>query len=484
LETLKNEFEAEMKKEVEEFKNNDVTIDQIVQSVNLNDPETVDNIEREIGLDEKLKEMNNSAISIQWRFREEFEDMKRSLQDIVSIPGKIADAAAYKINSFIHARKINSIKSRISSENEGSFNAKKELLRIKKLPLEEKEVALKSYREKLTLTYKGIAHVQDKLVMLVKENPEITKEEFETTLKEYSKPFGLGPDVIKTGMDYFDRYEKRHNDVEVFTKNKSGEDAFKELFRAIPKGVVEFEKDPVAVYLTCHSLEDYAWICKNNGRQDFLMEFSKNGLKEVNVENADILEANRSGGVKLNSSLKPELQGSLGVTNGDSLKYYLDQNARLNEIKTHEFQHIWFDAIFDQQGKGNDYWYEKWNKQGVIQQFMYEAVLNRETVDIMKKHFDEYVKAEVGFMTESARNEILSFLVDGSTTESIYQQLETPFFTTSAEDQGLYDYLAPLRSMIDQIRSFTKEYAENYISNTGELQQENRYVETKLDENP
>lgn len=480
LETLKNEFEAEIKKEVEEFKNDDVKIDQIIQSVNLSDPETVNNVETEIELDEKLKEMNNSAISIQWRFREEFEDMKRSLQNIISIPRKIADAAAYKINSFVDAKKIDSIKDKINLENEGSFDAKAELLRIKKLPLAEKEPALKSYREKLTLTYKGIASVQDQLVTLVKERPGITKEEFEIILKEKAKPFGLGPDIIKTGMDYFDKYETRHKDVEAFLKNKSGEDVFKELFRAIPKGVIEFEKDPVAVYLTCYSQEDYAWVYKNSDKKDYLIEFSKNGLKEVDVEDSDRWEANQSGGVKLNTSLKPELQGSLGVTNGDSLRYYNDPSARLNEIKTHEFQHIWFDAIFDQQSKSNDLWYEKWNKKGVVEIFMYMS-LTLKSVDIMKRHFDEYVKAEVGFMAESARNEILAYLADGSEIERIYSILETPFFTTPAENGGLYDYLAPLRSMIDQIKSFTKEYEKNNISNTGDLLEESEYIKEKLD---
>lgn len=61
LEELKQQFEIEMKNEIEAFKTDNEKVDQIIESVNLENPETVDKVKAEIGLDVKLKEMDSEA---------------------------------------------------------------------------------------------------------------------------------------------------------------------------------------------------------------------------------------------------------------------------------------------------------------------------------------------------------------------------------------------------------------------------------------
>lgn len=61
LEQLKKQFTEEMNREIEAFKNDNAKVDQIIESVNLENQETVEKVKTEIGLDDKLNEMDKEV---------------------------------------------------------------------------------------------------------------------------------------------------------------------------------------------------------------------------------------------------------------------------------------------------------------------------------------------------------------------------------------------------------------------------------------
>ena len=455
LERLKKQFAEEMNQEIEAFKNDNKKVDQIVESVNLENQETVEKVKVEIGLDEKLKGMDSEAISIQWRFKEEIEDMKRTFSDISK---KISKVAAYTVNSAIDMKKINDIRNKIKTENKGVFDAKQELERIKKLPRDEKEQALKSFKEKLSLTYQGIARVQASIIEKVRNNPELSGDEFINTMETAAIEYGLGQELLQKGYQYFRNYQEKHQAVVDFLKeNPTGEEAFRSLFLAKPKGVVELSNDPVSIYFICHSEEDYAWIYN----QKFLKQDGEDGERQVNVDMNELRSANMSGGVKLNSAIQPQLTGMIGATNG---RYGLSEQRR-NEVKTHEMQHVWYDVVFDQNEQMNHYvnaFYENKNLSRYLQ-----STIDIENIEKVRNVAVEYIKTSVEYALSSAKNEILAFLSDGSSSYKILNVLEA--YERTTEEDRLYDYLKPLRTLRDNdIQEKINEYSntENgHVSN-------------------
>lgn len=84
LEELKKQFEIEMQNEINAFKNDNGKVDQIVNSVNVENPETVEKVKTEIGLDEKLKGLDKEAeklLEIENREAEKEKIVKR-LEDL------------------------------------------------------------------------------------------------------------------------------------------------------------------------------------------------------------------------------------------------------------------------------------------------------------------------------------------------------------------------------------------------------------------
>lgn len=74
FEELKKQFELEMQQEVASFKNEDKKIDHIVESVNLQNLETVYNIKKEINLDESLGNLNIDASFLEGRLMKVEDD--------------------------------------------------------------------------------------------------------------------------------------------------------------------------------------------------------------------------------------------------------------------------------------------------------------------------------------------------------------------------------------------------------------------------
>ena len=118
--------------------------------------------------------------------------------------------------------------------------------------------------------------------------------------------YGLGQEVLEKGHQYFTNYQEKHKVVTDFLKeNPTGKEAFRSLFLAKPKGVIEISKDPVSIYLVCHSQEDYAWIYN----QKVFWQDRDAGEKQVDVDENELQRASMSGGVKLNNTIQPQLAG-------------------------------------------------------------------------------------------------------------------------------------------------------------------------------
>lgn len=203
------------------------------------------------------------------------------------------------------------------------FDPEEELAKIKKLPREEKREALAEYKEKLARQKEGLAGLQARLISVVSENPDISRQEFEEIFAEESKKLKLTKNQRTICREVFDNYQIEHRKVKKIRAEYPDDiELFKKLFHKEPKGEIEVFEEPTTLYFRCYNIEDFTLINTE--------AFLDNRL----ITEKELEAANFSAAVTFTTFLEPMLEVSVIAENARRVPL-----ERREEILIHEKQH-------------------------------------------------------------------------------------------------------------------------------------------------
>lgn len=291
---------------------------------------------------------------------------------------------------------------------------------IKAMPKEERRKKLHDYKEKLAFQKEGLARTQEELTRIIRDNPDISWSELDEKARGLLQKYGADAQADKV-RNILGRYYWRHQSIkEARGKFPDENKLFEAIFGRLPQGKIEVIEGPVTLYFRCHNINDYARISK----QTF--------LEHRDPKKSEIMAARAEGGKSINTSLIPDLQGTIIAEKAKG--EFKDEQKK---IYIHEEQH----AI--------------------------KKLFNERLVRELKLHETGASLVEQ-FRTERERvaelrvkDEIMAFMKEGSwSPESIFNLL-----TRSGKEGGLYDYLGgKIKEMISiYSRNKDKEGAKEIV---------------------
>lgn len=316
-----------------------------------------------------------------------------------------------------------------------TFDPEAELEKLWNLHGKEGAAALKKYKEKLAFQKEGLAMMQADLIRAIEENPDLSMDEAEKIVGEFTKDYGLTEGQGRIAARIFGTYKRKHAAVEkIFSEHPDPKNLFKTVFGAEPKGEIEVIKSPMTLYFRCHDSEDYARICL----QPKLMEEGDRPLTEEETK-----KGKGSRGVSITVARLPGLEGTLIAENAKGRPY--DEKAEATHI--HEKQHA---------------------MNGLVM----EAVETLSPIDPGKigedeNKFTEELKKRIEIrkacFEEAAKNEILAYMKaghlsreSGEITEKIMEKL-----LKKKESGGFYDYFSEDRNVV--LGRQVDQYAETVL---------------------
>lgn len=286
-----------------------------------------------------------------------------------------------------------------------------ELLRIKKLPREEKREALREYKEKLIAQREGLAQMQKELTDDIRENPDITKNEFEERLEMYSEELKLAPWQQNVARYTFNSYAKKHAVVEKARKEYPDDaELFKAVFGSSPKGRTEVMKGPMTLYFRCYDPDDYALI------------HSQAFIARQKPSRADEAAAQTTVGCSIISSLMPELEGAVIAENTSINLTERQREGLYRHEEQHAIKRLFVEVAYTT--------------------ITLDAINKAENKEDARRLLEDYFRELRKTAEARIKDEILAYMKTGA------DPVET-FFTLTLFQKagGHYDYLAPLREI-------------------------------------
>lgn len=218
------------------------------------------------------------------------------------------------------------------SDTAKQFSPKEELARIRKFPSKERREAVHAWKELYTMQMEGIAAIQELIISAIRRDPDISYDQIEGLITPYKKAFQLNPDQWRKIAEIIFEYENKHKAVRHVKKEiKDPEKIFNYVFSRSPQGRVDVIEGPMTLYFRCYDLNDYAYIYS----QAFM-----NG-RDVTKEELEI--AQKSGGVSVPSSFRPDLQGTLIAENSASQEEWWSKLTHTHE-EQHAIKRLFFES--------------------------------------------------------------------------------------------------------------------------------------------
>lgn len=297
--------------------------------------------------------------------------------------------------------------------NGSIFNPEDELIQIKSSSPKERRKKLIEYKEKLAYQQEGLAKIQEQIIEEIRNNPDILFDElYSKVIMEGALNYGLITNQVDIIIDTFSDYKSKHEAVRSSRQlYPSNQDLYKAVFGVEPKGGVDIIEGPMTLYFKCFDVEDYARI------------HSQSFLQNKDLTEEDVTVAKRSGGVSINTSLIPELTGTLIAENSS-----VTSPEGSSKILVHEEQHAIKRLFWDERNRRVQDWYS-----------IAEAKTANEFENLLtiSNRFERETTAE-----NRAKDEILAYFKDNTRNQiQIYSLLTLP-----EEQGGLYDYLKHLKS--------------------------------------
>lgn len=206
-----------------------------------------------------------------------------------------------------------------------TFRPEAELKNVLRRRGEERRERYLAFKEKLAFQKEGLAAIQEKVAEAIRARPDASLGQLYEVVRDFAPRFGLTLDQKEVARQMLLAYRGKHIAVShTRRKYQDDQELYRVLFGKPPIGQVEVIEGPMTLYVRCHAVEDYARI------------HSQSFLQGRDPEQKDILATSQSGGVSINTSLVPGLEGTIIAENAQGRPF--DQEARA--ILTHEEQHV------------------------------------------------------------------------------------------------------------------------------------------------
>lgn len=304
------------------------------------------------------------------------------------------------------------------------FDPKEEMKKIKKLPREEKREALAEYKEKLARQKEGLAGLQDRLISVIRKNPDISHQDFTEIIEKEGKELKLTEGQKFIARTFFSSYELKHGEIKKIRADYPDDvQLFKKLFGKEPKGKIEVIEGPIMLYFRCFNPEDYAPI--DSGA------FIEN--RELTKEEWEV--ANKSGAITVIKSLVPGLESSLVAENTQEIP----PESR-KKIFIHEEQHV----------------IKHFFREALIRAEIEEELPPFETNDEARLFSERLFRYWREGAEHLVKDEILAYMKSGENSDFTFEKL-----TKTAEQKGLYDFLQEIREKdVPKFINKNSEYKE------------------------
>lgn len=313
------------------------------------------------------------------------------------------------------------------------FDPAEELKKIKHNKEVERKNRLDKFKEKFVYQKEGLAKMQEEIINLIRQDPDIKFHTLSSVVKDYAKQYGMTEQQINITKEIIAQYTTKHRAIEKFVQNHPRkEDIFQALFGEEPKGEIEVAQGPMTLYFRCHNIEDYALI------------YSQSFLNNRYPTSEEINIASMSGGVSIGTALVPELEGTIIAENTEGRKFY--ENYPKSTI-IHEEQHA-LKRLFRETMRCEN---------------AFRNLRNAKTDEEKKKSLKQYLRwfRESEQYEARLKDEILAFLKDG------HSDKETYYYLTLPKDQGgIYDYSFTERQSLPKFISEKTDVHKTLIEDT------------------
>lgn len=329
------------------------------------------------------------------------------------------------------------------SMDKDAFRPQFELRHIRKYSPEERLDRIEKLKAEVKEHIENIASLQSRAIEVVRENPDISKEDLLKTvdggtngIKMSSQERSLARKIVNA---YCNHHVSLKNKLE---KYKSGEELYRALTKSEPEGSFEMIVGPVSVYLKCSSSKDFGVL------------FSTANLKEgESLSEFMVLHGQYSESTTAGVSFKRTTIGMDGMITAENSPL-MDSQEESEEIFVHEEEHA-IRNIFD-----NILVREK--EIGTCPD------LNKVKVEDRDKVFRSFLRKRRRLVENFARDEFLAYFRIGTSTEKIldkltnelsydylgqYKHIDTPFI------KGSFEKAADKKEIIEEV--YTNEYGTN-----------------------
>lgn len=284
------------------------------------------------------------------------------------------------------------------------FDPQEELAKIKKLPGEEKREALAEYKKKLAQQKEGIAGLQDRLISVIRKNPNIPLQELEDILEKESKKLKLTDEQEYIAWEILDKYQEKHEEVrEIRGDYPNDIELFKKLFDKEPKGKIKVVEGPMTLYFRCYNLEDYALI------------HSEAFMDNRPLNEKDLEAANLTSGVNIPTALVHGLEGVIIAENVQKVAPESREQTLIHE-EQHAIKSLFRDVAMRANIKLGLYKFE-----------------TEEEVKLFGERLFRYWRKNA---ENRAKDELLAYIKSGESFDFTFRAL-----TKTKEEGGIYDNL-------------------------------------------
>ncbi len=294
------------------------------------------------------------------------------------------------------------------------FNAREELLNLKKYHGAEGLEKIKEFKDKLRFQKLGLAKIESQLLQYLEKNNDLNEEELFSLLSADIKEYALNNDQIKALKNSIKEFVYKNTNIKNVVntcRDEKGEilgdKLYERIFGKTPEGEVEAMVSSYSIYFCPSNDKDYCYVASSAYKKH----------RELNEK--DMKHAKSGGGVKLDNYPNKKLNGLIAIQNA---AFFSSPEISQN-IMTHEKRHVINGVI----GKyfnmpDNDEIFRKYQEltaRGKIKDENDEnefILLNRENLDIEKR----------------IKDEICAYFKDGSSPKRISKLL--------LKDNTIYDY--------------------------------------------
>jgi hypothetical protein len=139
------------------------------------------------------------------------------------------------------------------------FDPDKEICKVTSAPKEERAARLDEFRERLTYQKEGLSKLQELLIDIIWNNPEIDQRELLIRIEPFIDKYGLSDKQIEEIHKIISEYDKRHMAVTDFAeKFPDSKTAFQQLFGFEPSGSVEMLISPITIHFRLQDRNDFS----------------------------------------------------------------------------------------------------------------------------------------------------------------------------------------------------------------------------------